>query len=222
MSNLDKHIGPELARILDCTDFEYGGMRLISCEIIDEDNSTIVEFWDDLADIPRQRWKIICRHVKEFVFRNGNCVGIEVSEAHPLLIKHNEPSARLYFKGCTNHHKALLADLYEFHRGLVGPWLQVEDFVNQMPGPPDLFCYGLFADGPQSLLKGYADILKKYGISTSWIDGSPPKYWRDGSWQEASRENIVLFVNDSYVVAEAIECRRVEADIDRASPRMLM
>lgn len=201
----------DLLAILEKSDFEDGDIIISSCKIVEDTISLIIELWDELDEISRQQWRIECKNVRDYKLQPSESVGIEIAEKHILLYPHNELQSELFFNGSTKNQKELLADIVKAHNGAVDDWFGVQEFIHQLPYQTKEFKYGLFAKGPDLILQKYADVLGSYDISSNIINQNYPKFWNNGAWQDSTRDNVVLFIGDNYIITNNINTERISS-----------
>jgi hypothetical protein len=117
--------------------------------------------------------------------------GLDLSDAHPLLLPYQEPHCSLYIKGHTEHLKELSFDLLQIHLAIYGKW---------QPFPSELFAklklgHALLAEGPEQLIQRYAAKVGEYGIDTSIIPSYTP----------APSNLQILTLGDNYFVGSRFE-----------------
>jgi hypothetical protein len=149
-------------------------------------------------------WDVRCRGVHEARMRDRGGHDIQLTAAHPLLLRYQEPSVDLYFRGVPASASALLGDLYLAHRRIVGDWVNPADILNQRVGDLEALIAsgaGMLASGPKSVVREYAAVSRRHGVSVRLcgFDASMLAGRREATPDGGSVE--VLILDRSYVVA---------------------
>ena len=111
---------------------------------------------------------VVCHDYIEAVVVAGHWADVELATDHPLLLDHKAPQAILGFRGNVDAPVQVLGALYAAHRTVVGDWLPLGRFLNEMPTEELLRGgHGTLAFGPLPLLEAYADVLSSFGVRAS-------------------------------------------------------
>lgn len=133
-----------------------------------------------------------------------NADAIEISFNSPLLWNYSDIQSALYFNGVCSDPHGLFVDLYNVHETIFGNLQHFNDTLNMGSNFEHLLNsgYGLLAKGPKALLTKYSMVLASYGISHSLVDTSIPKYWDGETRIPESGDAKILFIGDSYIIAD--------------------
>ena len=129
---------------------------------------------------------------------------MEISHTHPVLWEFSDKQSEIYFKGHCDDVDKLFSNLYKLHTSLFGNLLPIENTLNNMYDFNKLIEAenGLLAKGPQKLMNLYGNILEQHNLTYSRIGDKVPTYW-DGEKHVTETGNAkVLFIDDSYVIAD--------------------
>lgn len=133
-----------------------------------------------------------------------NASSLEILTEDPLLWYYSDRQSSLYFNGACQNKEKLYFDLHEIHRSLFQGNLDFEDSLNNIIQFDRLIesQNGLLASGPTKLLKSYGVVLDKHNMNYSIVGDHFPKYW-DGEQNITESGNAkVLFIDDSYIIAD--------------------
>jgi hypothetical protein len=156
-------------------------------------------------------WNVQCLSEREHVLQLGICQhDIELSSDHVLLWPHATPTLSLYFHGSTTDPATVVGALHACHISLSGGWFEFGRWFNSAPTLASLIDagHGLLADGPEPLIKGYAQVMEQFGFRTSTLS-RPPVYWEGASWTESIGPLVALVSRPTYVIAAEVRSQRV-------------
>lgn len=130
---------------------------------------------------------------------------------HPLLWPYNDVSCQLYFTGQITEPAALFVALYKVHHDFFGRYIPFEDFLNAACPLTELLktTSGLLATGPKPLMLNYAACLLRHNATYSIIGERMPDYWDGEKHRNDPRSLKILFMNDSYIIAEQFDFFRL-------------
>jgi hypothetical protein len=198
---------PDFAPLLN-EDKDFLRTDVLSVEFEDNNISAIVEcLLDAYEPSSGTKWKLTFRNPKKHQFVSGDSVGFEVAYQHPLLLPFNEFQSELYFNGKPESDAKLLADITLCHWRIVEDWFAVGEFLNQIPHFAKSFEFGLFAQGPDVLMQEYKRILKAHSVDSNIINRRRSQLWNGTCFEDAGTNNAVLFIGDSYVIANDISAQ---------------
>ena len=129
---------------------------------------------------------------------------IEISDDNPLLWYYSDSQSEIYFNGVCNDADKLFIDLYHIHNFLFKGLFNFENTLNQASDFGNLLKSktGLLANGPNSLMKEYANVLDRNGIGYSIIGNRTPTYWDGQNHIQEVGNAKVLLIGNSYIVAD--------------------
>jgi hypothetical protein len=197
---------------LSTLDFEeFGRLALIAVTWAANDVTLhLVVHQQDHADEP---WRLHCAGVRGSQILNDQGINsLRIETEHPVLLPHTEPIAELYFSERPSNPDAVVGQLIEAHRGVVGAWFDCLHFFNlgrdrSLRGMLD-GGHGKLAAGPQSVIERYAEVLRGAGIAVSSPPSRPPVWWDGTRWVEEVKLLFALILGESYVVSSAVTAER--------------
>jgi len=213
----------ELMNVIGTPEFEeFGWVRLGGVEWQGED--AVLSLVLSQQDEHEQQWQIRCQSVREQRIDHSpvyNNVWLELEDDHVLLWPHVLPQVELYFRGKSAKRVEVLGTLWEKHLELVQGWFPFDRFLKG--GPPAMKHldggFGLFADGPEPLIRAYAEVLDDYAISASTLPPRAPRVpmrwdgqrWIEfaGPWAGGEDRMHVLLFGQTYFVARSFEEKRI-------------
>lgn len=142
--------------------------------------------WNDCEQ--RRRFEFAFNDVPESTVTPSYCDSLETFNAHPLLWRHNEEHAEVYFSSAPSNPMELIGRLYEAHERLFGGWRRLHADSMMLEGG-----HGLLAKGPKQAVNEYLAAIGD-SLCYSIVSGHTPK----GGYR------IMLFDND-YVVYRDVE-----------------
>ena len=120
---------------------------------------------------------------------------------HFLLWEFTNQETELYFKKATVNPERLLADIYTIHNTIFDNYISIERYIN---GHNLLtlcnYNNGLFARGPEKILKYYFDCLKKAGMEPYFYGEYIPKKWDGEKWVLEDQDLKVALLGGTYFV----------------------
>jgi hypothetical protein len=200
----------ELSELIASLDFdEQGSLRLASARWTEAACELVLDI--GLGDsAPHQAWTVRCPDVRAYRFSSGWADSANVLNDHVLLRPYTEPHVRLAFHGRSSDPYAVIGHLWDAHRQLLDSWYPFEEYLN--PGMPlaDLLAAGggFLAEGPKSVMQGYALVLSSHKIESSFVAERPPVRWLDGAWQPESQALSVFLMGESYVIGAEFAAQR--------------
>lgn len=197
-------IHPDFAPLLDESE-EFVRTDILSIEFKDNSITAIVECLSDSDEpVTASTWEFTFRNSKKHRFQDSASVGFELAYQHPLLLLFNEFQSELYFNGKPESEARLLADIMTCHWRIVNDWFAVSEFLNQVPHFTGSFEFGLFAKGPDILMQQYERVLLAHNVPSNIINRQRPMIWNGSRFEDASADNAIFFIGESYVVANDI------------------
>ncbi|MCL6600816.1 MAG: hypothetical protein K6T81_19080 [Alicyclobacillus macrosporangiidus] len=150
-----------------------------------------LEYSDQLI----QEWTIECTDLIDYNLTLDFIDDINVYTDHVLLWSKNTEHCQLFFKGKPDNPYEVVGALYAKHEEVTNGWIKFDTFLNGLVSVDKLLSRGngLFAEGPEELLKSYKSVLENFMVSTSML---PSKH-------DTHREQYqVMVFGKSYVVAK--------------------
>lgn len=212
MTTVNPTIPDELANIVYSNEFEWdGGFTIESVKFSSGKIQIVfityyVEPWED--DHPYSitgRWSLEISSIGNHSIQYGGSNEFQYYDSHPLLLEYHEPEASLFFSSAPNNKELLVNDLYTIHHEVCKGLIPVEQFLNR----DDLVTqcnskFGLFAEGPLSLIKKYKAVLDNHNIInnilekdiSNELDKEPPHY-------------MLLTLGDSYFIAKDFVFKKI-------------
>jgi len=167
---------------------------------------------DDVAD---QIWEIGTEYTREFSLVDFDFSDWTFTDDHVLLWDHQEPFSQLNFAGPSSSHGEVLWALYERHRAVAGHWIPFERYMNgrflrnRLAGGS-----GVLADGPECLMREYADVLSRSDLEPYFPYSPRPAHWwdeEDRQWVDPDeRLSVLILGGTSYVVGRNFFANRVD------------
>jgi len=135
---------------------------------------------------------------------------LKISTDSPLLWEFTDTHSELYFSGKVKNPEKLFVDLYKTHKSLFRKYQSL-----YLPFSEEALCSGdvpysngQIAKGPRKLLEHYATCLKQNGLNYSIVGEWRPTVG-DGFENVSNSEDLqVLFLGDTYVIAEKFIFRK--------------
>ena len=193
----------ELSKVLDSPEFDdEAGIVIQSVQFIKNDLHVIflIRFGDDEE---QQSWKVTVINLKEEQIIISWAQDIRIFQEHPLLLDHNDSQTNLYFNGTTSESKELFIDIFKSIMQLskneshVLKYIFSPESVSERCG----WGYGMFANGPKTILDLYAQCIGKYGMNPYFITTAEPL----GEHKQLK----LLEIGDSYFIGESFLFERV-------------
>jgi hypothetical protein len=152
-------------------------------------------------------WKVTCNGIREDRVSPGFAYELRLFKDHVLLWPFTVRRTSISFYGQSSNPYAVVGALYQRHWDLVGKWLPFHRFLNNSVRLTELIAggFGVLADGPESLVLAYEEVMQQHGFKTLHSDPRMPVYWSGGKWQEEKTNLSVLTFNGSYIVAEQFQ-----------------
>lgn len=132
---------------------------------------------------------------------------LEISQDHPILWQFSDKQSEIYFNGNCKDIDRLYLNLSNVHKGIFQDLLPFDESLNDTTDFYKLMnaSNGLLARGPQKLLKQYEEILEQHSLKCSIIGDRVPTYWDGDKHVTESGNAKVLFVDNSYIIADEFE-----------------
>ncbi|MEQ8765988.1 MAG: hypothetical protein RL885_18870 [Planctomycetota bacterium] len=199
-----------LSRVLEDS-YDGAFTRIAASHFGDE---LVLEIWkvQDDETSHESRWRIRARGVREY--RLEEAAGdLEVFEAdHFVLRQYLEPRRALGFRGQPPSPAETVGRLWLIHRDIAGEWVPFERYLNVCAGLEDLLAggYGLLAEGPESLVRAYANVLSEQEVSTNLLSPTPANWWNGTNWVESTAPLTGISIGRSLIVAEDFEVEKID------------
>jgi hypothetical protein len=168
-----------------------------------------------LDDVPNQIWEVGARDTRAFSLMEFDLNEWTFSQDHVLLWEHQEPFSQLNYRGPLCRHAEVLWNLHERHCAAVGHWIPFARYINgallsnRLSGGG-----GVLADGPEPLLREYADVLASSDLELYFPYPSRPAHcWDDEHqrWIDVDRNLSVLVLGgSSYIVGVDFFANRLD------------
>ena len=198
----------DLLKIITSVDYEdYGSLQLIEVERRDGDLSFVLDVKaDEEPELPRNI-RIICHSWRESNVSPRHYYDLTVTEDHVLLWHYTRPHALTSFYGQVEDPLAVVGALYERHFELVEQWVPFHKYLNSGLPLSELIrgSFGMLADGPDQLVLAYDEVMQRFGFSTSHHESraADQMRWNGETWVQDSSPLSIMFLDESYVIAEA-------------------
>jgi len=130
---------------------------------------------------------------------------------HFLLWKYIDKETELYFKKKTTNPHKLLSDIYAVHNTVFENYISIEKFLNGK----DLLALcksdiGLFARGPERILKHYYDCLHQAEKEPYFFGDFIPKKWNGEKWIPEDKNFKVAFLGGTYFIGQEFKFKRID------------
>jgi hypothetical protein len=168
-----------------------------------------------LEDMPDQVWEVGTRYTRVFSLVEFEFTAWTISDDHVLLWDDQEPFSQLNFRGPASSHGEILWDLFERHREIAEHWIPFERYINPafLANRLSGGC-GVLADGPERLLREYADVLKESDLEPYFPYPTRAPHWWDDEhrrWVDGDQNLSVLILGgSSYIVGTEFFANRLE------------
>jgi hypothetical protein len=174
---------------------EYGSLQVKAVEQRDEDLLIwLVVTADEDPSLPESILKT-CHLHRENTLVPGHYASIDLMQNHVLLWDYNQPHIFSSFYGNVQDPLAVVGALYERHIELVGKWIPFSKYLNcHMPLSKLIGgAFGLLADGPETLVLAYEEVLSNYGVSVAHHNNALEHY----------ETPSILILDEAYVIGNA-------------------
>jgi hypothetical protein len=167
-----------------------------------------------LDDRRGQIWEVGTRRACGFSLVELEFTDWTLSDNHVLLWDYQEPFSQLNFAGPARPHEKLLWRLYERHRAVVWPWIPFERYMNPAILESRLSTgSGVLADGPDRLLREYAEVLRESDLEPYFpYPPRPSHQWDEENrcWvDEDEKLSVLILGGSSYIVGTDFFASRV-------------
>ena len=167
-----------------------------------------------LNERPNQIWEVGSHQTRAFSLVEFELSDWTLAEDHVLLWDHQEAFSQLNFTGPCKRHEDVLWKLYERHRAVAWPWVPFERYINPAILENCLSTgSGVLADGPDCLLREYADVLKQSDLEPYFpYPARPAHRWDEDNrcWvDELDKLSVLILGTSSYVVGTDFFASRV-------------
>ncbi|MFN0198630.1 MAG: hypothetical protein ACKVT0_17930 [Planctomycetaceae bacterium] len=172
----------------------------------------VLQFRVQISDAPPRVWSIHCGRPRSYrILALENDDLVDLVNDHIVLWPHVQKQGELYFYGTPTDAFALLGELVEKHKEMVGNWFPFDLFLNLPGRVSDIFRsgHGLVAKGPVQLLDAYAKILDNHHIRHSMLPPCDPLFWDGVHWIPESPQLQALLIGESYVVAPSFHAKEI-------------
>lgn len=192
---------------------EYGSVRLTAVSRLYND------FCLDMTVYPHERpeevWRVRCHAVRDMrIMNEWGLDGLNVVTSHPVLLPHIEPIAELYFSQPPRNVDELMGQLAQAHHAAVDEWFDFLHFFNRGPGGDlrDLLegGHGKLADGPESTIARYAEVLRRAGVPCSSPPAREPGWWDGQAFVRRTKPLFAIILGRSYLVADSVSAELLE------------
>lgn len=196
----------ELLKSIETLDYEEnGGIGVVGAawQNDNEDLELLIHV-NTGGDETIQKWSLLCRSAREHEIKLGWDQYIEVFDDHVLLWPHIKARFTLWFSGSTESAPTAVGELWQAHAKSVGRWRPFSESINYSHDLESMIAggHGQLACETEPLISIYQDIMQKHGFKTSRLLYGEPAVEQG--------KIIVLIVSKSYVVATAVEARRID------------
>ncbi len=202
----------ELLAVTNLVDFEdYGSLCLTRVEWSEDAVTLSLNVSADEYPDFHPRWRVVCSGVREDCLSLGYAYDLRLSGDHAVLWPHAARRTSTSFYGKCENPSAVAGALYERHRELAGGWIPFHRFLNPGVRLTELIAggFGMLAEGPETLVLAYEEVMQQHSFLTSHHDPRKPVYWGGEGWVEEKATLSVLVLDESYVVAEKFAARAV-------------
>lgn len=208
-----QELNSELDEILTSLEFEEdGGIYITGTDWYQDDLKLEIAVNSGL-DEGSQLWEAQVTGVREELIKSTWADDLRLLNDHVLLWPYNGTVSELYFSSPTEKPHELYVAVVEAHQRAVNNWIPLDRFINIKPYLPLLkLCKStnaLFAKGPTELLEIYAKVLSDFNMKPNIFGERTPKRWINKQFEEEAGNLKVLFVGESYIVAEDFDFIRV-------------
>jgi hypothetical protein len=166
------------------------------------------------TDQPNQIWEVGSRHTRGFSLVEFELTDWTLTDDHALLWDHQEPFTQLNFIGPCAKNEGVLWKLYARHRAIAWPWIPFERYMTPAILESCLSTgSGVLADGPERLLKEYADVLRENGVEPYFPYSSRPAHrWDEETraWvNEEAKLSVLVLGGSSYMIGTDFFATRI-------------
>ncbi len=153
-----------------------------------------------------QTWRIETVGYRQSKVSFGPADFLTITGDSPLLWEFTGTQGELYFAGKIKDPARLFVDLYKTHKKLFGGYQQLDLTFSEAALCSDNIPYnsGQIAKGPKKLLEQFAVCLKQNGVKPSIVGEWQPTVWDGFKYVADSKTLSVLFLGDTYIIAEKI------------------
>jgi hypothetical protein len=167
-----------------------------------------------LNEQPNQIWEVGSHHARGFSLVEFELTDWILADDHVLLWDHQEAFSQLNFSAPCKKHDDVLWKLYERHRAVAWPWIPFERYINSAILENCLSTgSGVLADGPDRLLREYADVLKTCAIEPYFpYPARAAHRWDEEHrcWlDEQDKLSVLILGSSSYIVGTDFFASRI-------------
>lgn len=172
MESIKSNLPDELMKTLNCREFDdEAGLLIESLNYVEQDLyfNFSINFYEKETD--PHLWEVVVKNIEEECIKRDWTQNLSIYTEHILLLKYHDPYMELYLKGTTNQDEKLFIEIYNSINALSDN----PDHISEYILPPQAIyklCNqgdGLFARGPKTVMKLYADKLTKHNIKPIFI-----------------------------------------------------
>jgi hypothetical protein len=209
MTELTDILPPALKEILDSLDYEGdGGIIFRSVSLQGED--LIYEFsikpWGESWAC--QVWRMQVKNYSDFKLEAGFESGyLSFYSDHFLLWEYTDINTELYVSQPANNPESLLAYIYMLHANVFDGLISAETYVNGSLMDACKSKFGLFARGPEKVLRHYFKFLETAGMKPYYCS---PKFRNSNSKLLETKQLKLALIGDKYFIGTDFIFERVE------------
>lgn len=154
----------------------------------------VVKDPDDGDDAMGEAWHVEChgyRHSR--IEHHGRFHRVAMFDNEPLLWEYADPHVQLYFNGAVADPDLFYWEIHQLHEQLYGTHIPMSVLTGEVGfRRMQKTSFGLFATGPQQLMKAYAACLSRHGARCSMTSPGP----------RPAAQVSGLLLGEGYVIAE--------------------
>ncbi|GAA4841748.1 hypothetical protein [Algivirga pacifica] len=204
----------ELLLVIENDELEWdGGAIISSIEYFGDDAKIILSILLDRSE-EAQSWAIQLKGVRNEYIQREWSEDIVVYDQHFLIDEQKDSITELYIKNRAKDPYKLLHDLYLHFLSKFNGCIAFDKYLNKSHDFEFLLQMtdGLFAQGPEFILKEINSILNQNGCETYFWGDRVSQRWSNNQCIDETSNLIVLCIGDSYYIAEEITFTRLNND----------